>query len=288
MPDSFKNILIPVDLSVHTETAVRKGLELADQGTNICLLHVFRLGVFAGLMPSAEDEDSVRLHLIEEQLEFWKDKIISAADHVKVTTAVITAGSVQNAIIHKAGEIRSDLIIIVKPSRHAWFPFLNRVSCGRIVLKTGITVLTVRPCAYQNMIKTVVVPIADEAVKNKMDIVSTICRKFKVKIHLVTFTDESKQTSDNHTSSLLQVYQWVKSSIHCPVDYAVLNGANKARAIMDYAEGANADFLLLYPESETRTGWLNGQIYDMLPAASRVQVLTIRPAFSNIETQISI
>jgi nucleotide-binding universal stress UspA family protein len=287
MPDSFKNILIPVDLSMHTETAVRKGLELADDGTNICLLHVFRQGVFAGIMPSAEDEDSMRLHLIKEQLEFWKDKITSAG-HVKVSTAVITDGSVQNAIIHKAGEIRADLIIIVKHSRHAWFPFLNRVSCGGIVLKTGITVLTVRPCAYQNMIKTVVVPIADEAIKNKMDIVSAICRKFKVKIHLVTFTDESKQTSDNHTSSLLQVYQWVKSSIHCPVDYAVLNGTNKARAILDYAEGANADFLLLYPESETRTGWLNGQIYDMLQPASRVQVLTIRPAYSNIETKISL
>jgi nucleotide-binding universal stress UspA family protein len=288
MPDSFKNILIPVDLLIHTEAAIQKGLELADHGTNIHLLHVFRQGTFAGLTSSGKDEDSVRLHLIEEQLAFWKDKIIAAAGHVKVTIAVITAGQVQNAIIDKAREVRADLIIIVKHSRHAWFPFLNTVSSGRIVLKTGITVLTVRPCAYQNSIKTLVVPIADEAVKNKMDLISTICRKFKVKIHLVTFTDVSNQASDDHTSSLLQVYQWVKSSIHCPVDYAVLNGTNKARAILNYAEGANADFLLLYPESETRTGWLNGQIYDMLPASSGVQVLTIRPAYSKIDTKISL
>jgi nucleotide-binding universal stress UspA family protein len=278
MPGSFKNILIPVDLLIHTEAAVRKGLELAGHGTNIHLLHVMRQGPWSGLTATGKDETSVRLQLIEEQLEFWKDKITSVAGQIKVTTAVITSRTVQNAIIDKAGEVTADLIIIVKHSRHAWLPFLNTVLPGRIVLKTGITVLTVRPGACQNTIKTVVVPIAGEAVKNKMDLISAICGKFRVKILLVTFTGESNRTSEDHTSSLLQVYQWIKTSIHCPVDYAVINGTNKARAILNYAEGAHADFLLLYPESETKTGWLNGQIYDMLPAGSGMQVLTIRPA----------
>ena len=40
MLNSFKNILIPVDLAENTEVAVKKGLELADHDTVIHLLHV--------------------------------------------------------------------------------------------------------------------------------------------------------------------------------------------------------------------------------------------------------
>ena len=40
MLNSFKNILIPVDLAGNTDVAVKKGLELADKDTIIHLLHV--------------------------------------------------------------------------------------------------------------------------------------------------------------------------------------------------------------------------------------------------------
>jgi hypothetical protein len=83
---------------------------------------------------------------------------------------------------------------------------------------------------------------------------------------------------DFNPSALLQVYQWLKTSIHCPVEYAVLEGQNKAKSILDYAEKVNADILLIHPESESRIGWLNKQISDVLPPASKIQVLTLQPA----------
>jgi hypothetical protein len=62
------------------------------------------------------------------------------------------------------------------------------------------------------------------------------------------------------------------------VEYAALYGSNKAKAILKYAEKVNADMLLVYPEVETKIGWLNTHISDVLPPASKVQVLAVQPA----------
>ena len=90
--------------------------------------------------------------------------------------------------------------------------------------------------------------------------------------------NEEPEVDDHNASALLQVYQWLKTSIHCPVEYAVLQGHNKAKAILAYAEKINADILLVHPETETKIGWLNKQISDVLPPASKMQVLAIQPA----------
>jgi hypothetical protein len=171
-----------------------------------------------------------------------------------------------------------DLIIIGKNCHHSWFPFLNTVIPTKIVQQTGIAVLTAKPGSIYNKIRTVVVPIAGEATKNKMEALSLICRKFKIKIYLVTFMSNDNKPSDFNASALLKMYQWLKTSIHYPVEYAVLHGHNKAKAILNFAEKINADILLVHPESETKIGWMNRHISDMLPPASKVQVLTVVPS----------
>jgi hypothetical protein len=56
-----------------------------------------------------------------------------------------------------------------------------------------------------------------------------------------------------------------------------MHGSNRARAILQYAEKNNADILLVYPKKETQLNWWNGQISDVLPADSKVQVLAVQP-----------
>jgi nucleotide-binding universal stress UspA family protein len=282
MYNSFKNILIPVDLSINTEVAVKKGLELADKGTTIHLLNVQSDSLpgitssvrkyFMSVNQLADDR------MIEQKLEEWKQSIEERTTGITVCSWIILENSIQKGIEKKARQLAVDLIIIGKSSHHSYFPFLNTIIPSRIVQKTGITVLTVKPGSINNKIRTVIVPIASEATKNKMEVIATICRKFKVKIHLVIFINSENEQSGFYASSLLQVYQWLKSSIHCPVEYAVLHGQNKAKAILHYAEKINADILLVDPVTETKIGWLNKHISDVLPPASKVQVLTIQPA----------
>jgi hypothetical protein len=96
-------------------------------------------------------------------------------------------------------------------------------------------------------------------------------------VHLVTFVDEKNAPSEFSASSLLQVFQWLKAKLHCPVEYAVVHGANKAKAILQYAEKKDADILLVYPKKETQLSWWNQHIPDVLPPNSKVQVLALQP-----------
>jgi len=280
MSISFKSILIPVDFSINTEVAIKKGLVLAERGTVIHLLHVHNY-LSSGLPTRSlkyfvQKNSGFYYKEAEDKLMEWKDRIEEENKNIEVIARIRFEGSIQKTIEETAKKLYPDLIIIGKNSHHSWFPFLNTVIPNKIVHHTGIAVLTVKPGAVDNDIKTVLVPISTDASRDKREAISAFCRKFRVKIYLVTFHNKGNAPSRFHSSSLLQMYQWLKTSTNCPVEYAVLHGNNKAKAILNYAEKIKADILLVHPETETKIGWPNKHISDVLPTASKVQVLTIQ------------
>lgn len=278
----FKTILIPVDLSINTEVAVKKGLELATCDTTIHLLHIQNSPVqdlpVVAYRYLVGGKAGTSFSVVRAKMEQWKQAIEQTGEGVKVCTWVIRVdNSIQKNIEEKAKELKADLIIIGKNSHHSLLPLLNTVIPSKIVKQSGIPVLTVKPGSLHNRIKTVIVPITSDATTNKMEAIETICKRFRVKVYLVTFTSY-KQPDEFYASVLLQMYQWLKTSVHCPVEYAVLRGKNKAKTLLNYAEKVNADILLVHPETETKIGWLNKHISDVLPAASKMQVLAVQPA----------
>src|SRR5687768_15019232 len=279
MSFSFKKILIPADLSINTEVAVQKGLAFADEHTTIHLLHVH--GRMAGY--TSNDLEALQKKGSENGLknpisllEHWEKYIKSRSPRVRVQRWISAGDAVQKAIEEKAKEIDSDLVVIGKKSNHSVLPFLNTVVPGKIVMNTGIAVLTVKPGCMEQHIKTVIVPVNGHITTHKLNAITAICSRYRVKVHLVTFMENGKGPSEFNASSLLTVYQWLRSHLHCAVAYAVLHGSNKALALMKYANQINADILLVHPEKETRVGWLNSQISDVLPPASKVQVLAVQ------------
>jgi nucleotide-binding universal stress UspA family protein len=286
MSDSLKNILIPVDLALNTELAVRRGLELADQGTTIHLLHVQHHDM-SGIDWSvgryfAHSADSGTHGEIDEKLLHWKWTIEDSVKNIFVCTWIVYGEPVQRAIEKKAKQIAADLIIIGKSSHHSWFPFLNTVIPSQIVRNTGISTFTVKPGSLDNKIRSVIVPIAGEGPANKLNAITTICRKFRIKVHLVTFMNDRNDPLGFYPSHLLQAYQSLKSLGCTQVQYSVLPGGNIARSLVAYAERIGADVLLVHPESETKIGWMNKHISDVLPRDSRIQVLTVKPSASII------
>jgi nucleotide-binding universal stress UspA family protein len=276
----FNSILIPVDLTVNTELAVKKGVELADEGTVIHLLHVqpFFNPFFSG---AAKDYFTRNINLSGEEdvdirLNQWK-KTIEESAPVKVCVWNVVASSVQDTIVQKASQLKVDLIIIGKHSSHSWFPFLNTVNPTYLVQNTGITVLTAKPGSMHNKVRRIVVPVSTRSVHNKMEIIIALNRKFRLRLYLATIMDNHREPMGFYAASLLDLYKWVKTTVGCPVEYAVLKGSNKAKAILNYVEKIQADVLLLYPDSETRIGWMNSEIGDVLPPSTKVEILTIQP-----------
>jgi nucleotide-binding universal stress UspA family protein len=267
---SFKNILIPVDFSLNTEVAINKTLELINQeGSDIYLLHIIK--------PRHSKQEHPDY---EKKLNQWKDTITDYYPTISVHIEIESSNSVQKAIERKATQIDADLIVIGQTSTHYLLPVLKTVLPMRLATSTNIPVLTAKPGALRNKAKTVVVPIGDEIPEIKVHALELLCRNSRLNIHLVTFVTNNDVLPEVSASSLLKVYQSLKARLHCPVEYAVIHGRNKAKAILQYAEMKNADILLVYPKKETQLSWWNQHIPDVLPADSKVQILAVQPAIN--------
>ncbi len=276
MQDIFKTILVPVDLTLNTEVAICKALEIADASVvSIHLVHVLKPSLFESF---GKAEESKEIQQVESKLIEWKNSIEECTSNAEVSYWIIPSSSVYKIIAFKAKELKADLIVIGKTSSHHWFPFLNTVTPDALAEETGSAVLTVKPGSLHNKIKKVVVPVTDNLPQQKMNVLAALCKKNNIKIFLITFINKDNVPEDFSASSLLKVYQWLKTSLHCPVEYAVLHGQNKAKAVLSYAQKNNADILLVNPETETKIGWAGNHICDVLPPASKVQVLSVRPA----------
>lgn len=268
MASAFNIILVPVDFTVNTEVAVKKALDLAAPGqTMIYLLHI---------LTGSTDSDGAKL-IAEQKMEAWKMMISDSGEGIKARSVIVSGNNIQADIISRIMSIQPDLVIVGKTSHHNWMPFLNRLNPSEISGKAAVAVLTVRPGCMNNSIRTVVVPVDDQLPLGKMEILSTLCKKQRLKIHLVSFSRGGKFPDRTIATALLNVYQWIRTVVRCPVEYAVLQGMNKPRTLLSYAEKINADTLLLYPESETRIGWPKRHIEDLLSPHSKLQVLTVQP-----------
>lgn len=261
---------MPVDFTLNTEVAVAKTLELMDkEQCTIHLLHVMHSSLFA---------DRSTFSTCEKKLREWKASISVLDEAITVDYRIVKSGSVQKAIRQLACEVGADLIVIGQTAPHNWLALLKAVHPMRLNELTGIPVLTVKPGALHNKTKTIVVPITDQMSTMKKHTLEILCKKGKPTIHLITLSNDNNVPSEFSASALLQAYQWLKTVHHCPVEYAVVHGPNKAKAILQYAEKTNADILLVHPDKETRVGWGGTHISDVLPSFSRVQILAVQPA----------
>lgn len=267
MLQAFKNILVPVDFTLNTEVAVTKALEVVDKDESfIHLLHVIKPASLSG---------KIALPVVEEKLNKWKESIEEYDPGITVCCWIKKSGSIQKTIKQAAHELHCDMIVIGQSSSHAWLPVLNTVLPMRLAGLTGIPVLTVKPGALHNKLRTVVVPITEDVADIKLNALEILCRKGKLNVHLIAMMDENNVPLQDSASTLLQVYQWLKAKLHCPIEYSVVSGTNKAKAILQYAEKCSADILLVDPEKETKIGWYNRHISDVLSPASKVQILAV-------------
>ena len=282
MSFSFKTILVPVDFSINTVVAVNKAVQVADaHGAVIHLVHLIQAPLYMNLTRAISSQDAIDRTgqlTAAQKLDQWKTSIEQAMPGISVVPWIVMNASIRETIEKKAREVKADLIVIGKKSSHSWFPFLNTVTPSALAYETGTAVLTVKPGAMYNDIKTIVVPVSGGVPRQKLETLSALVGKFKVKVHLVIYLEDGRRPEEEDASSLLKVYQWLQHSLNCPVEYSVLKGSNRARTLLQYAEKISADMVLVDPVSETHTGWLNSHISDWLPAHSKMQVLSVQPA----------
>lgn len=286
MPSLFKNILIPVDLSINTEVTVKQAIELVcPDGSTIHLLHVIKPKMIRNIIPfrirsfSAQNEN-YHAQKIMGKLEEWKYAIEESTSNCKVRTYVVE-GIVCSKIQDAAKEIKPQLIIIGKGRYHKYCSLFNPVCPNGLAKSTGYPVLTVMRRMINTKIKIIVVPVGSFIPTRKIELVTEFAKKYRAAIHLVTSPNKMdlKETNGN---SFLETYRILKTGLTNPIEHHILKGNNLPKAILEYAQCIGADLVLVNPDSETRISNLTGKhINDALTTSSKLKILSIEPYNDN-------
>ncbi len=281
MSKVFTNILVPVGFSDSADLALAKAIEFSAPETVVHLLHVdenFPFRIYAGSYKSILGIDVEFKHEpVEDKLKRYKTILKEKGNINQVFLWTSQDHSIQAGIVRKSSQLKPDLIIISKTSHHSWFGFLNKVHSAKVAEKTGVPVLTVKPGSRNQKTKKVIVPISDGDTTQKLDILVVLGKKYRFNLFLVAFNNDSHSVNI-HPPALMHIYQQMTEKFHLRVEYMQIRGPYKGIEILRLAEKINADVILVNAKEETKIGWSNREISDVLLPESKIQVLAVRPA----------
>jgi nucleotide-binding universal stress UspA family protein len=272
MAVAFNNILIPVDFSMNTETAVKKALGLlGTEETVIDLLHVVR--------PRGKALSRFKAWVVERDLEQLKCNIQLERPKTRVRINVLKGGSVQRTIIECAGMLSPDLIIIGKQHNRRRWSFSRRISPDVVAKKSNCPVLTAKPGSVDSRTKVIVIPIRDFLPERKLEWAVLLAQKYRAQVHLLAIREHAGEREGLLSQVFLKAYHHLREKLHHPIEYSATNRHSPARAALSYAELIMADMILVNPDTESGISSLTGfrHISDLLDRDSKIQVLDVQP-----------
>lgn len=271
MPASFVNILIPVDFTINTEFAVKNALVLAD--LHHAMIHLFHVENKAPYEQPDRFSESSLIRLLQ-----IKENIQESSDTIQVEIHITSGGTIQNQIIKKANELKSDLIIMGKHNNNNWLAFLNTTNSSLIARKTNAAVLNIRMGTVLNKIRSVVIPIRSFVPASKIALLPALTRKQRPVIHLIIGQDRNGSAVNPKVFS--DTYRTLSTNLNYPVNYKMITNNNYAKNIMKYAIEVDADIIIVNPFDETAISSFRGKHFNDMPNL-KFNVLTVSPLSIN-------
>jgi len=253
---SFQNILVPVDFTENTYSALKNVLAIIDQtDTQIHLLHIQKefstvsTTHLNGAYVVKSMPDNYSFQMAKERLSQIEKNIRELSPWVKVSMLIISKNSVQLGIIETARKIQPDLIVIGKQHGHKWLTFLNAVNSSFIARETKCAVLNVSSGKVPNKIKSVVLPMGCSTPVSKIELLPAITHKQKPTIHLLTTLSNAPKASNS--SVFIDTYRSITQVLRYPVYHKILSGRNTVKSILKYSLNISADILVVNSFNET-------------------------------------
>ena len=285
MIESFKKILLPVDLGANTEVAIQKALQWSDATAAVIhLLHVAKNWPKANVERSAISFGNPPAKKLTgkgnawSELEQWKNVMEEVKPAARVKIHLVAGPHVQQSIIELAGILNPELIIIAKSSNRKWFSVRKKIAPGLLAEITGAAVLTVKPGAMQESIDSIVIPVRSFIPRRKFDFLLPLVKKRKTKIYLLSLLDKRNELDDSAASNaFIETYRLLKDHVNCQIVHKLVTGQNVAKTILQFAQSVHADVLMVNPEESRISNILDLDICDKLMSNSSLQVLAVDP-----------
>ena len=233
MQKGFQHILVPVCSTLHAELAIQRAAEWSDpEDAEIQVVDMQnKFDSFkAKLFPHQTLTRLVSEKWIQKYSLGIKAKFTCGAQVRNIADFIVSTTN-----IHKV-----DLVVI--GANKPWWPFSNKGFTARLASSTGVPVLRLKRTSCRTT--SIVVPTHHGVDNRLLTTISAISRRCPVEVHLVSYHGEG-QKGEMSSLPVLQAYQWLKTYVKCPVEFSLVSGASKAKAVDNYMSHLHNDVLLL-------------------------------------------
>jgi nucleotide-binding universal stress UspA family protein len=294
MPTSsfhIKKILIPIDFSETSLLAIEHAAFTAQLlKAELVLLHIIEKHYerFNVVVPQMSiDAPSEVTNAIEERLEGI------AADIQKKygvkSTCITTRGNIFEEVISISKENEADIIVMGTHGTSGFVDFFLGSNTYKVITKSEIPVLSVQAHAKQVGFQKIVLPIDNSAhSRQKVHHAIVIANHFASVIEVIGLGSKSAPTEYAQIEAkIAQVEKFIKdSNIAC--SSKMIDGSNQAKMTLEYADGANADLIIIMGDQEENiTGRFMGAYSQQIVNHSSIPTLTIQPIINHLSSTSS-
>lgn len=281
MQKLFNKILVPVDFSAKSKTAVEKACDIAKQyQCSIQLLHVVAISPFAAIamtegpmaIPYSQVENK---NALEAELKKMINTIsLLTANSVKAEFTILQ-GTWDEAIIDFTTQNNFDLVLIGQKEN-----FLRKrnmqINPDKIAAKANIPVITVPSNRRLTKLISIVIPITDFLPVRKLMYGVYIASSYDTTVKLLGI--ENEKTHDKVQHYLHKAAQLIKDNSRIKVDTDTVKSHNVAEAVSQFTKQQHADLLILNPQTQTKMpGFFSSLFGNIIQKYSAPPILTVNP-----------
>lgn len=255
MQKLFNKILVPVDFSSKSKSAIEKAVEISTRyNCSIYLLHVVTASPFE-LISITESPIGIPYHIIDKnlQLEFQLEKQADfakrlAGDSIKIGFG-LTKGSWDKTIIDLVNEQKFDLVLIGQKRKIMG----NRnmlINPDKIAVNTNIPVITVPSNPKIASLYSIVIPITDYLPVRKLMYGIYIAAGNNTSIKLLGI--ENEQTREKVQYYIAKAYRLIRDNCNVKVELETMFCDNVADAVNKHSILKSGGMVILNPGAQTK------------------------------------
>lgn len=281
MQKLFNKILVPVDFSSKSRTAMEKALEIARQyKCSIHLLHVVTVAPFDAVA-MAEGHMAIPYNMIDNkseltfQLEKLRNHLNFLSNSAVSVQYTIINGTWNQAIIDFVAENEIDLVLIGQKGR-ALSKRKMHLKPDVIAERANVPVITVPSNRRLTKLYSIVIPITDFLPVRKLMYGIYLAYEYDTTIKLLGV--ENDKTNEQVQYYLAKAKQIIADNCDVKVETEIIVSQNIAEAVNQFAMYQSADLIIVNPGSQTKMpGFFSSMLGNILQKYSAPPVLTVNP-----------
>ena len=249
----MKKILIPVDFSARSKTAIELAAVIAKKSkAGVRLIHVlidpyvFLSVPNSYLTPIIDTEvqaDYINKLEKSSHVNLKKLASIPALKSIKVSSEVITGGSIYREVLNYSEKYKPDMIIMGTNGAKSFGEIFLGTNAERIIRFTSIPVLVVGQKIAKPAIHNIVFASKfDDAASYAFDFINNFAKMFKAKIHLLRMN--TKDDFVPAQEAIEQIKKFIKNH-KGNYEIAVNEAYEIDEGIVKYAKSIKADIISL-------------------------------------------